>query len=268
MRALRSFTVRSRLPQALVPLQELAFNLRWSWDDRTRDLFRWVDPQIWELTFHDPVRLLAQVGGDRLHQLAGDPAFMGFLGEMHDDLRRYMHGSAAVIGLEVLPVLEPLPGLATVAAEYAVDLGIAFQLSNFIRDVGEDLRRGRLYLPVDELTAFGVEREQLATGVVDGRVRRLLAHQIARAREFYRNAWPGIRLLHPTSRDCIATAHRLYAGILDAVEAADYRVLDRRVAVPGRRRARLAAAGLLRAGRARSVSAAHPDGQATPTTPG
>ena len=62
MRALRSFTVRARLPEALGPLQELAFNLRWSWDHRTRDLFRWVDPQIWELTFHDPVRLLEPGG--------------------------------------------------------------------------------------------------------------------------------------------------------------------------------------------------------------
>ena len=62
MRALRSFTVRARLPTPLAPLHDLAFNLRWSWDERTRDLFRWVDPQIWELTFHDPVRLLSLVG--------------------------------------------------------------------------------------------------------------------------------------------------------------------------------------------------------------
>ena len=88
--SLRSFTVRARLPEALVPLQELAFNLRWSWDNRTRDLFRWVDPQIWELTFHDPSGCSSLVGRQRLDQLAADPAFMGFLGEMHDDLRRYL----------------------------------------------------------------------------------------------------------------------------------------------------------------------------------
>ena len=90
MRALRSFTVRARLPEALGPLQDLAFNLRWSWDHRCRDLFRWVDPQIWELTFHDPVRLLSLVGRQRLEQLVRDPAFMGSLGEMHDDLQRYV----------------------------------------------------------------------------------------------------------------------------------------------------------------------------------
>ena len=90
MRALRSFTVEARLPQALAPLHELAVNLRWSWDNRTRDLFRWVDPQIWELTFHDPVRLLSLVGRQRLDQLAADPSFMGFLDEMHADLKRYL----------------------------------------------------------------------------------------------------------------------------------------------------------------------------------
>src|SRR5579875_2976073 len=89
MRALRSFTVRARLPEPLEPLQELAFNLRWAWDERTRDLFRWVDPQIWEQTFHDPVRLLSLVDQRRLEQLIDDPAFMGVLGEMHEELGRY-----------------------------------------------------------------------------------------------------------------------------------------------------------------------------------
>src|SRR5437660_1337286 len=65
MRALRSFTVRPALPPALAPLHELAMNLRWSWDERTRDLFRWVDPEAWEQTGHDPVRLLGMVSRER-----------------------------------------------------------------------------------------------------------------------------------------------------------------------------------------------------------
>ncbi|HWG73250.1 MAG TPA: alpha-glucan family phosphorylase [Acidimicrobiales bacterium] len=92
MKALRSFTVRARLPEALIPLSELASNLRWSWDERTRDLFRWVDPQTWELSFHDPVRLLGLVKRDRLDALAADPAFLGFLTEISDDLHRYLAG--------------------------------------------------------------------------------------------------------------------------------------------------------------------------------
>ena len=168
----------------------------------------------------------------------------------YQDLMGYVWGSAAVIGLQMLPVLEPTVPRAVVAP-YAVDLGVAFQLSNFIRDVGEDLRRGRVYLPGEDLDLFGVERERLARGVVDGRVRRLLAFEIARARELYRAAEPGVRLLHPTSRDCISTAIRLYGGILDEVERADYRVLDRRVAVGPARRARVAVPGLARAYAAR-----------------
>src|SRR5205085_4432089 len=92
MRAYRSFTVRARLPEALEPLHELAMNLRWAWDGRTRDLFRWVEPDLWDVTGHDPVRLLGLAGRERLEALAGDPAFMSFLGEVHADLRRYLEG--------------------------------------------------------------------------------------------------------------------------------------------------------------------------------
>jgi 15-cis-phytoene synthase len=167
------------------------------------------------------------------------------------DLQGYVHGSAAVIGEQLLPVLGTMPGMREVARPYARDLGVAFQLANFIRDVGEDLRRGRVYLPVDDLAAFGVNRSDLAAGIVDARIRRLLAFEISRARELFRSAEPGIRLLDPASRDCVRTAFTLYGGILDAVEQADYRVLDRRVAVGPARRAQVALPGLVRAIRAR-----------------
>lgn len=168
-----------------------------------------------------------------------------------EDLRRYVHGSAAVIGLQMLPVLGAVPGMESVAAPYACDLGAAFQLVNFIRDVGEDQQRGRVYLPKDELAMFGVTRDELASGVVDANLRRLLAFQIARARELLRSAEPGIRLLDATSRDCIRTAATLYAAILAEVEAADYQVLDQRVAVGLTRRAAVALPALFRARLAR-----------------
>jgi phytoene synthase len=164
-----------------------------------------------------------------------------------DDLQHYVHGSAAAIGLQLLPVLGTATGLQDVAAPYARDLGIAFQLTNFIRDVGEDLQRDRVYLPKDELAAFGVSRDDLARGIIDANTRRLLAFQIARARELFRSAEPGIRLLAPTSRDCIRTASTLYSEILDAVEAADYRVLDRRASVGPVRRATVAIPAMARA---------------------
>ena len=180
----------------------------------------------------------------------------------YDDLMGYVYGSAAVIGLEMVPVLEPVVP-REIAEPYAADLGIAFQMSNFIRDVGEDLRRGRIYLPMDELAAFGVTREHLEHGVVDGPIRRLLAFQVARTRETYRSAAQGVRLLHPTSRPCVETALALYGGILDEVEKADYEVLGQRVSVGQGRRLAVAGPGLARAFRARRISASAP--AVTPT---
>jgi len=174
-----------------------------------------------------------------------------------EDLCVYMHGSAAVIGLQMLPILEPLPGMHDVAALYAADLGRAFQLTNFIRDVGEDLRRGRVYLPKEDMAAFGVTRDDLESGVISAQTRRLLGFEVQRARELFRQAAPGIRLLHPTSRDCVRTASTLYAGILDEVERADYRVLDQRVRVGTARRASVAVPALVRAWRARRPHQTH-----------
>jgi phytoene synthase len=167
-----------------------------------------------------------------------------------EDLLVYVEGSAAVIGLQMVPLLGTVVPRA-IADPYARDLGIAFQLTNFLRDVGEDLQRGRIYLPMEDLEAFGVTWEHLAHGVVDGPVRRLLAFEIARTREIYRSAAQGVRLLHPSSRPCIETALTLYGGILDEIEASDYAVLHRRVAVGPARRLTVAGRGLVAARRAR-----------------
>ncbi|MDQ1603003.1 MAG: 15-cis-phytoene synthase [Actinomycetota bacterium] len=175
------------------------------------------------------------------------------------DLESYMHGSAAVIGLQMLPILEPADLADPDVRSSAQALGRAFQLSNFIRDVGEDLDRGRIYLPQEDLDKFGVSRADLEhgrrTGAVDDSVRDLLQHEIARARDLYCRAEPGIDLVHPSSRHCLRTALTLYAGILEAVERSGFRVLDRRVAVPLTTRARVALPAVLRARRARR---AHP----------
>lgn len=165
------------------------------------------------------------------------------------DLERYMYGSAAVIGLQMLPVLEPL---TPEAAPRARALGEAFQMSNFIRDVGEDLKRGRVYLPQEDLALFGVTSADLADGRVTLPVRRLLQFEIERTRALYAYAEPGIDMLDPTSRDCMRTAFELYGGILGAVERADYQVLTQRVSVSTPRRLQVAVPGLVRAFRARS----------------
>jgi 15-cis-phytoene synthase len=167
-----------------------------------------------------------------------------------DDLAEYVYGSAGVIGLQMLPVLGTV-GPRAEAEPYAAALGEAFQLTNFLRDVGEDLDRGRVYLPADELAAFGVDRDRLRwarrTGRPDPYIRRAMAHLVARTYAIYRRAWPGISLLRPVSRPCVSTAATLYRGILDRIVAADYAVLDRRAVVPTGQRLWVALPGVTKA---------------------
>lgn len=134
----------------------------------------------------------------------------------------YMEGSAAVIGEMMLPILQPR---STAAFEPARSLGLAFQLTNFIRDVAEDLDRGRVYLPADELAAHGADPWLRR---VTPQWRRFLAAQIVRNRQLYDEALPGIELLPRRSARCVAAAHALYSRILNEIEAADYDVFSAR----------------------------------------
>ncbi|MFD8589599.1 phytoene/squalene synthase family protein [Streptomyces sp. SCUT-3] len=177
----------------------------------------------------------------------------------YEHLETYMHGSAAVIGLQVLPVLGTVAPREE-AAPHAASLGVAFQLTNFLRDVGEDLDRGRVYLPRDRLASFGVDRELLqwcrSTGRTDRRVRDAVKDMCALNREVYRHAEAGIPMLDPVSRPCVRTAFVLYRGILDEIEARDCRIMHRRAVVPRRRRAAVALRGLVRVAAARGRHAA------------
>lgn len=165
------------------------------------------------------------------------------------DLLGYMAGSAAAIGTMMLPLLAPRDPAA--AREPARQLGLAFQLTNFIRDVAEDLARDRVYLPLADLERFGVRECDLRRAVRAGRggpaIRDLVAFEVARARAHYAAAWPGIVLLPPRSQACVRAAHRLYGGILDEVAAGGYEVLGARVRVPRRRRAVAVVSSLLAA---------------------
>ncbi|MGM7646677.1 phytoene/squalene synthase family protein [Nocardia sp. JW2] len=162
------------------------------------------------------------------------------------ELAEYMRGSAAAIGLQLLPVLGTVVPVAD-AEPAAAALGEAFQVTNFLRDVAEDLDRDRIYLPTDELAAFGVDEGRLnacrAAGRTDQPTRRALAHLIAVNRDIYRRAVPGIDLLAPRVRPAIRTAAVLYAEILDQIEAADYQVFATRATVPNHRRILVAAKG-------------------------
>jgi len=158
--------------------------------------------------------------------------------ETWDDLCGYMEGSAAVIGEMMLPVLEPS---SPMAKEPARALGLAFQLTNFLRDVDEDLDRGRVYVPQEDLRRFGVDLTGPRGRELTPQWRACLAFEIQRNRELYRAADVGIALLPGRSARCVGTARVLYSQILERIEAADYDVFSTRVRVPTWRKATTAA---------------------------
>jgi phytoene synthase len=174
----------------------------------------------------------------------------------YDELLTYMEGSAAAIGTLMLPILladapdaaaaDPAGAARAEARERARQLGFAFQLTNFIRDVREDAVRGRVYLPACDLDLFGVRRRDLLRDRAGPAVRELVAFEIARARDHYSAAAVGLALLPARSRLCVSLASEVYGAILDEVEAAGYDVLAGRARVRSRRRLSMTARELLR----------------------
>ena len=145
--------------------------------------------------------------------------------ETWDDLLVYMDGSAAVIGEMMLPILEPLQ---PEALPHARDLGNAFQLTNFLRDIDEDLDRDRQYVPQEDLRRFGVD---LATRRCTPEFVELMKFEIARCRELYVSADLGLAMLPPQSSKCIGAARVLYGRILDKIEQQHYDVFAKRARV-------------------------------------
>jgi phytoene synthase len=156
-----------------------------------------------------------------------------------DDLLGYMDGSAAVIGEMMLPILEPRSASALGPAR---DLGLAFQLTNFLRDVAEDLDRGRIYIPLEDLVHFAARPTDRK---VDDAWRGLMRFEVERCRTLYASADAGIGLLPPASARCVRAARVLYSEILDRIEAADYDVFVRRARVRRRRKLEVAARAML-----------------------
>ena len=145
--------------------------------------------------------------------------------ETWDDLLDYMDGSAAVIGEMMLPVLEPT---ASAAIAHARDLGNAFQLTNFLRDINEDLDRGRVYIPQEDVRRFGVD---LASRRCTPEFVQLMQFEIARCRELYASADIGLSMLPKQSARSIGAARVLYGRILDKIEARQYDVFSGRASV-------------------------------------
>ncbi len=171
--------------------------------------------------------------------------------ETFADLSHYCYAVASTVGLMVMHIV----GYAdNEAIPYAVKLGVALQMTNILRDVGEDWRNGRLYLPEAELATYGLTDADIAAGVVDDRWRAFMRFQIARTRQLFAEALPGVALLGGSSRFAIQAAAELYAAILDDIEAHDYDVFNRRARANDGRKLTLLP-GIWRRSRAAQVTA-------------
>jgi len=148
-----------------------------------------------------------------------------------DDLQTYTYGSASVVGLMLCALL----GVTNRdALGRAHDLGLAMQLTNFCRDIGEDWRdRGRIYLPLDDMEHFGYTESMLAKSVVNDKFIALMQFEIARARAYYQSADLGMSAIRPDCRRPVQLARSLYARILDKIEAGGYDVFRHRARTSG-----------------------------------
>jgi phytoene synthase len=145
-----------------------------------------------------------------------------------EELRAYCYKVASVVGLvciEVFGYEDPR------AKEYAIDLGLAMQITNILRDVKEDAERDRIYLPLDEIERFGYSVEDLMTGVVNEPFRRLMTHQALRARAYFDSSKRLLPLIDQESRVCPAVLHGVYSALLDRIEASGFEVFERRIRV-------------------------------------
>lgn len=141
------------------------------------------------------------------------------------DLKRYCYHVASTVGLLSIPIIGLAPRVTLErAAPYAIKLGIALQLTNILRDVGEDARRGRVYLPEEDLLRFGLTVRDIHQKVYDLRFINLMKFEIQRAREIYRQALPGIAMLNRAVRPAVGAAALLYRAILDEIESIRYQV--------------------------------------------
>lgn len=162
--------------------------------------------------------------------------------ETFEELNLYCYRVAGTVGLMSNAVLGIDNSYRTapwqrnqelyIPQQEAIALGIANQLTNILRDVGEDAQRGRIYLPLEDLELFGYSEADLFNGVVDDRWRELMRFEIQRAKKYFTEAERGIRALHPDSRYPVWAALMLYQGILDVIEANDYNVFSQRAYVP------------------------------------
>ncbi|MEB3361223.1 MAG: phytoene synthase [Synechococcaceae cyanobacterium] len=223
--------------QAL-PASQLMERLQ-AWEERTRGFFRGQARDGLDLVMVDTISRYPQPLQPYLDMIDGQRMDV----QQHryadfDDLRLYCYRVAGTVGLMTQAVMGLDPAYTTAPwsarpdpTEAALALGIANQLTNILRDVGEDRGRGRIYLPQSDLRRFGYSEADLMAGTMNDSWRALMAFQLERAREWFRRSEAGVRWLSADARWPVWTSLRLYRGILDVIERHDYDVFNRRAFV-------------------------------------
>ena len=145
-----------------------------------------------------------------------------------DELATYCYGVASTVGLMSMYII----GFkSNDAVPYAIKLGVALQMTNILRDVGEDYRNGRLYLPREELAFYGIQESDIAEGRVTDHWRQFMRFQIERTRLLYEASWAGVKMLEQEGQLAIGAASVFYQGILDEIEKNDYNVFTCRASL-------------------------------------
>ena len=221
------------------PVEELAARLD-AWEQRTRELFEGRIRDGLDLVMHDTIERYPQPLQPYLDMIEGmrmdltTTRYASF-----EQLYLYCYRVAGTVGLMTQEVMGVDPAYTSApwserpdTSEAAVALGIANQLTNILRDVGEDRARGRIYLPQEDLNRFGYSEADLMAGTLNDSWRSLMRFQVERARDWFARSEAGVRWLAPDARWPVWTSLRLYRGILDAIEELDYDVFNHRAYVP------------------------------------
>jgi phytoene synthase len=227
-------------PEAMArPVAELAARLD-AWEQRTRALFNGEVSDGLDLVMRDTIERYPQPLQPYLDMIDG--MRMDLTTTRYADfeqLHLYCYRVAGTVGLMTQEVMGVDPAYTSApwserpdTSEAAVALGIANQLTNILRDVGEDRARGRIYLPQEDLVRFGYSEAELLDGVLNDNWRHLMRFQLARARDWFARSEAGVRWLAPDARWPVWASLRLYRGILDVIEALDYDVFTKRAYVP------------------------------------
>eukprot|EP01040_Poterioochromonas_malhamensis_P008219 gene8219-8889_t len=198
------------------------------WEERLEKVWRDKPVDLFDLALADTVKAYPKMSiqpyKDMIAGMLMDVPGMGKdRYENFDELYLYCYRVAGTVGLMTLPIFGTAEGSSfEEAAEAAVALGIGLQLTNILRDVGEDLERGRIYLPLDELRAFGLSEDDITSCKVTEKYKKFLQFQIQRARDYYRIAEEGVQMLHPSARFAVQASLDLYSRILNVIERNNY----------------------------------------------